>query len=361
MVDRLIGALDLVVPGSSVVTVHSSPDLDDNVVAVLRGTPHAVDVVVLAEDAVHARARAISLGLDVVVTERHSLRGLWTYLRSRALVSTHGFFGCRRRAPGKRVVGLWHGEFGKQIGTFVGEGARHFDWVPVSSELARSVRSAEFALDPAAIHVVGSPRQNLLRDAGVQSGGLGRVVVWAPTYRVSVTGKFYADGDPDALARELPLDDPDLDALLDRYGATLWVRPHPAAAQESGPAGPRVLMATNPALEERGMTFYELLGHAECLITDYSSIWVDFLVLRRPMIAFCPDLVSYQADRGLALEPHEAWFPGEICLDRSAVLRALEEALAGTSSDTRLEERAVQLHTSSGDPVVACWNFVADR
>lgn len=355
-----VRVVDALFPRAAHVVVHSSPDLDDNVVALLREVPAPVRVVVLAQDPARARARARALGLvDTTIVKRYSARGLWAYLRAAVAISTHGFFDCRRRAHGKQTVGLWHGEFGKLIGSFIGERDRHFDWVPVSSELSRVSRSAEFALSPSHIHVVGVPRQKLLRPAA-EPLVPGRHVVWVPTYRTSVTGKIRTDGDPDSLGHELPLDDPGLTALLDRFDATLWFRPHPAAAQELGPAGPRVRRAANDDLQELGVTFYELLADADCFVTDYSSVWVDFLLRDRPMIAFCPDLEQYRSQRGLALEPHDAWFPGPVVTTRAETLRTLEQALGepGADSDLR-KQRMRMLHTTRTDPVLAVWDHVA--
>jgi len=366
ILDRVVGILDSLVPARSYAAIHSSPDLDDSIVALLASRPAGLDVVVLAEDPATAAARMAALGLEGVrLVPRRSPRGTWAYLRSQVLVSTHGMFGCRPRGGTKEVVGLWHGEFGKLIGTFAGEAPRHFDWVPVSSPLSRSLRSAEFALDPQRVHVVGSPRQRLLsadarRRALVREEQPRRIVVWAPTYRTSVSGMIRSDGDPGALEHTLPLDDPDLLDLLERHGATLWYRAHPTASQTTGRlVAPLVRTATNADLEGLGITFYELLAEADCFITDYSSLWVDFVLCDRPLVAFCPDLDRYRHDRGLALEPHEEWFPGPVTTSRAGVLAELEGALEHPSSgaERRASSRAL-LHTSTSDPVAATWQHV---
>ena len=366
ILDRVVGLLDVLVPPRSCTAIHSSPDLDDSIVALLASRPNDLDVVVLAEDPAAAAARLAALGLEGVrLVPRRSPRGTWAYLRSQVLVSTHGMFGSRPRGGSKQVVGLWHGEFGKLIGTFTGEAPRYFDWVPVSSPLSRSLRSAEFALDPHRIQVVGSPRQRLLLGGGRQrSLARGeqsrRVVVWAPTYRTSVSGMIRSDGDPEALEHTLPLDDPDLLDLLDRHRATLWYRAHPAASQRTGRlVSPFVRSAANSDLESLGITFYELLAEADCFITDYSSLWVDFVLCDRPLVAFCPDLDRYRDDRGLALEPHETWFPGPVTTSRAGLLSELAHALEHPASgaESRSHSRAV-LHTSTCDPVTATWQHV---
>lgn len=48
-----------------------------------------------------------------------------------------------------------------------------------------------------------------------------------------------------------------------------------------------------------------LMKTADCLITDYSSIYLDYLVLDRPIIHFCFDLDDYMKNRELYFDYHE--------------------------------------------------------
>ncbi|MBF4162531.1 CDP-glycerol glycerophosphotransferase family protein [Nocardioides acrostichi] len=362
--DSVVVLLDRLTASRPWVVLHSSPDLDDSTVALLRGAPRQIEMIVLAEDPGAARSRVAALGLDVRIVSRRSVRGMLSYLRSRVVVTTHGVFGARPRPRGKQVVGLWHGEFGKLIGTFTGEAPRHFDWVPVSSTLSRTSRVAEFAIDPDRVHVVGSPRQALLRGreaVRARLGVSGPLVVYAPTYRSAVRGMPRADGDEARLAAEQPWQRADLRQLLADSGATVWVRPHPSADQASLPSGPGVELARNPDLERLGVTFYELLAAADCFVTDYSSLWVDFVLVDRPLLAFCPDLESFRADRGLALEPHEAWFPGPVLTTGDDLVAALAEALAGADphAERRTRTRALLHADVAGEPVAATWAYVS--
>ncbi|CAB4718452.1 MAG: hypothetical protein F2667_09610 [Actinobacteria bacterium] len=356
--ERLISQFDRLVPAAAHVVAHSSPDLDDNVVALLRRRPEELRVVVLADDAERARARATALGLEgTEIVARHSRLGLWSYFRSRASISSHGLFGSRTRGRRKQSLGLWHGEFGKQIGSFLGFAPQYYDWVPVSSELARTARAAEFMLDPRHIHVVGTPRQQMLTSVPSPPNA-GPQIVWVPTYRQSGSGIIRTDGDPDALD-SLDLADPALSDLLDDLDATLWVRSHPLAIPRADSLGPRVRSAGNTDLEATGRTFYELLRTADCLVTDYSSVWVDFLLVDRPMIAFCPDLDTYRDDRGLALEPHDVWFPGPVVTDAVDLLAELRTALTGSERDgARRADRAKQLQTAQTDPIEQIWSYL---
>lgn len=48
-----------------------------------------------------------------------------------------------------------------------------------------------------------------------------------------------------------------------------------------------------------------LLREARALITDYSSIYLDFMVLDRPVILYTPDIQDYKGNRGFNYLPDE--------------------------------------------------------
>ena len=337
LVDRVLRGLDAAVPADGTILLHSVPDLDDNIVAVIERFPEDADFRVLARHPSAAKRRARQLGLGSVrIVKRRSPAGVWRYLRSSTTVTTHGLFGfAPRRAP-KSSVGLWHGELGKQIGQFISEGARYFDWVPVSSHLSRMIRAAEFGLDPHRIHVVGSPRQSTLQRRATRPA-LDRMrkegeqwLVWVPTYRQSVLRDLRVDGDPSQATITAGPELADLRSLLESYGARLWIRPHPLASQDIQIGlCDFVCSATNASLQEMGATFYDLLARSDCLITDYSSVWVDYLLLDKPIIGACFDLRSYRVHRGLALEPYEAWFPGPLAESPEQLIEELRLVLSG--------------------------------
>jgi CDP-glycerol glycerophosphotransferase (TagB/SpsB family) len=46
------------------------------------------------------------------------------------------------------------------------------------------------------------------------------------------------------------------------------------------------------------MSLYQFLGACDGLISDYSSVWVDFLATGRSIALYCPDIDAYRATRG---------------------------------------------------------------
>lgn len=69
-------------------------------------------------------------------------------------------------------------------------------------------------------------------------------------------------------------------------------------------------LLTDQLLGERVM--YELLNGADALITDYSSVYFDYLLLNRMIIFTNKDEESYAENRGFILEPLDFWRPGPV-------------------------------------------------
>jgi CDP-glycerol glycerophosphotransferase (TagB/SpsB family) len=67
---------------------------------------------------------------------------------------------------------------------------------------------------------------------------------------------------------------------------------------------------TDADLVDAGVSLYALLGVSSGLVTDYSSVWVDYLLLDRPMAFLVPDRETYT--RQLLPADVLDWAPGEL-------------------------------------------------
>lgn len=61
----------------------------------------------------------------------------------------------------------------------------------------------------------------------------------------------------------------------------------------------------------------EFMVVCDLLITDYSSIFIDYLVLNKPVLLYIPDLETYQAERGLILDIRS--LPVNLCYDLNKI------------------------------------------
>lgn len=132
-------------------------------------------------------------------------------------------------------------------------------------------------------------------------------IMYAPTYR----------WDPKAEAEIVQgfLDAcPEIQMLMEQIDGTFTLRMHPHTWRNYQTAIRKGIAPYDRIMFDTEKDVYHTLGSYSLLITDYSSIAVDFAVLNRPTIYFCPDYEEYsQQDTGLVPEFKEQ-IPGPMTL-----------------------------------------------
>jgi CDP-glycerol glycerophosphotransferase (TagB/SpsB family) len=275
-----------------------------------------------------------------MAVQKRGWAGFWATLRAGQIVVTHGLGDVNRFGVfGGRVVNLIHGaplkklHLDSAVTTQVGGpapvqavlrrmysvGAKQIAlYVAGSVTAAERLRSA-YRVAPGKVRVLGDPRDDVVcaqaNDAraadqararvrallGLSADALGArepLVLYAPTWR---------DGEADP-AQPTTEQAVRIAAALDALGARLLVRSHPlgAGAYEALLGGRVHFFGTELARE-----ITPLLGAFDAVITDYSSIALDFSLFGRPIVWFAPDLERYSANRGL-YEPLEVTAAGRV-------------------------------------------------
>lgn len=153
-----------------------------------------------------------------------------------------------------------------------------------------------------------------LEDAGVAVGDR-RIVLYAPTWR----GSFYSPADQTAQLLEVARQ---VQAELDPAEYVVLLKVHQAAYHHvAGTEGAAGLVVPNE------IPANEVLGISDLLITDYSSIFFDFLPLDRPIVYFTPDSAQYGGSRGLYMSADE--LPGPTVETPAELGRTVRETLGG--------------------------------
>lgn len=225
------------------------------------------------------------------------------FIRARVVFHTHGAFSFSSPRRGRITVSLWHGMPIKAIrhlhepdvaaGMHPVVGTYHL----ASSVFFREVIADAFAVDPERVLTCGLPRCDVLkrwssplmsRDEMLGRLGLDPsrpVVVWLPTHRRDA-GSVH-QGPTSSFADDVA--DGVLDAL-DRYardpaGGSVLVKLHqfdadPPAALESREG---IVTVTSEQWSRVGVQLYDLLSVADGLLSDISSVMVDYLHTSRPI------------------------------------------------------------------------------
>ncbi|MDX6323856.1 MAG: teichoic acid glycerol-phosphate transferase [Nocardioidaceae bacterium] len=281
------------------------------------------------------RLRAAGLPAEL----RWSRAGIRACLRAGAFVYS-GYRSDINRwlSPGALAVSLWHGVPIKRIEKDLVEGGGLLarlaqagtepppDYLlSTSPEMTRLAFSTAFGVPPERCWELGYPRNDHLvldeppppplawpADAYARLTAAERVVGLFMTWRDNRVDDVV---DASLIAS--------LAAVCRRHGAVLAYKAHFNVAATSVAADGLVLVPNDADLQAYA-------GLCDAVITDYSSVAMDFLLTRQPVLYFMPDLEEYAAARGFYVDPLS--LPGRVVRRPEELVEALDGWLADPSS-----------------------------
>ena len=298
-----------------------------------------------------------------------SLRGVWFLARARVVVIAYGLGGLSTYATGLTrkhlVVQVWHGIPLRRIGRLF---PRETWWAAETPKYAAMVASSERERDHLAqafapvprdeIWLTGLPRNDFflgdeaalpadylahLDELRQQLGGR-RLVLYAPTWRDREEDHYQFS--PEESRR--------LSEMLRRHNAVLGVRGHSNVRHLSR------YTADSDVAEIITMNHIPdvnvVMRETAVLVTDYSSIYLDFVLTGRPILHFTYDFDNYLRNRiGFFYEVDEA-FAGPRLLTFDQFLEHLDRALGSGVEDAPQYQHVRDLfhaHPAGSGPAVA--------
>lgn len=297
-----------------------------------------------------------------------SLKGFFYSLRAGCTVFSTGFDDINKYTiGGSKIIQLWHGTPLKKIlyddkvqflqrpkdtnmmaAIKMGLIERisplkyaNFDVLIATSEESRKNLSSAFASTLERVFITGYPRNDALLDANKDEVGgnayLDNVKKQvAPTYILTYLPTFRDThiGDPGLFKSHFDIEA--TEKLLERLNAVLIIKTHFHDNRFKLPSKENGLKRIFNPLEKELSDIYPLLRETDVLITDYSSVFFDFLLLNRPIIFTPFDLDEYiRKDRELYYNYSEVT-PGPKAKTWAEVLSLVEEVLR---EDTWQKER----------------------
>ncbi|MCR5798086.1 MAG: CDP-glycerol glycerophosphotransferase family protein [Eubacterium sp.] len=228
------------------------------------------------------------------------------------------YFKVRR---GTKVVQLWHGtgaikKFGQDYNTGkLGELERraneNITHLIVDSESVAVEYAGAFGVDDDKVMRIGLPRTDYVLDKDIMNklkaqfyeayGGLRqrKIVLYAPTFRDSEVDN--------------PKINMDLQRISDLLGeeGVLLLRLHPLVAKNM-PDEVKDNLPDNVFDMSLYPSVTGLLSVADILITDYSSIIYEYVLLERPIIFYAYDLEEFSRNGRSFYRDYETFVPGPI-------------------------------------------------
>ena len=224
----------------------------------------------------------------------------------------------RKRA----IIGLWHGVAFKNIEsqmidvapeklTLIEKNAALYDLMTASSERDKQYLSKSFMVDESIIEITGLPRYDLLKSTypldaflTIQKQTLSQIkadktlLLYAPTFRENCKSHLEQISNSEWEC---------LNEYMFANNAVLGVRPHPYDLKYE----PKAFKTLDNIVWLGQDEFTEsnlVLQYVDALIVDFSSIWIDYLLLDRPIVGFAKDFEYYRdVERGFAYEFDETF------------------------------------------------------
>ncbi|MCR4842733.1 MAG: CDP-glycerol glycerophosphotransferase family protein [Eubacterium sp.] len=256
------------------------------------------------------------------------------------------------------IVNLWHGIPLKRIALLDPQEpaykklyfrrifSRNYTHVVTTSEEVGKVMAKSLGVDDDKIKIWGQPRCDCLFgefDAGaflkerypdVPAGS--RRILYAPTFR------------SDKPVRLFPFDDfskEGLERFLEEEDAYIFIRTHSReTADVEGFVSDRVRLMNADVAED----VTEVLPLFDMLITDYSSVYIDYMILGRPMVFLPYDLGDYENKHGFNF-PYDDVTPGDKPGDFEEFKAAAGRALRGEFDTEKLAKAGELFHEVEGD------------
>lgn len=215
---------------------------------------------------------------------------------------------------------------------------KNADRVITSSCLYESLMSACVAIEGSKYQKLGFPRIDALYNPAISKTKLlkdlfkitdedAKIGVYMPTFRFELNdkdvmqqinnGNFFAFKDFDIKI---------LNDNLAKLKQFLIIKLHPYEMKAFDAKNfnySNIIFLDNTYLYQNELDLYEILGLTDFLITDYSSIYFDYLHLNKPIIFITNYLKNYEEVRGLLLDPYQKVVPGDTVNNEQELLFSL--------------------------------------
>lgn len=256
---------------------------------------------------------------------KYSLKAFYYFSRARYAFTTHGIYLFLNLKPDNKIVNMWHGMPLKKIGCMdpQNDGTNHnaAGHMIATSGFFREIMAKSFrGMSIGRVLLTGQPRNDLMfeetgffKNRNIDPAQYSSIGVWLPTFRQSIIGDIRNDGiyNGNGISFLTMEELHRLDRFLHETSSLLIVKIHPMDALQNVDFGSfRNLLIIKP--QDFHEQLYPLLGASDYLLTDYSSVWIDYSILKRPIGFVMNDIDEYRNSRGLTIEELDKKLPGTI-------------------------------------------------
>lgn len=341
------------------IVYHSFPDFSDNSFAsFIYATTHFKDYknVWLVDNYV-AKEKYVKLSLNytetpnLLIVKKKSFSGFFHYFTATIVFHTHGLYNFLGLIPNQKKVNLWHGMPIKNIGYLDNPNSKNVqvsNYHVATSPFYQEILARAFGVTEEKILITGQTRNDFLFENNFSINKIfndkniySKTILWMPTFRKSIIGDIRVDG-------ELNNDndffnEPSLikiNNLLEINNSICYVKLHPMDYRQinSFKTYSNIRFIDNSTFEDSGINIYSTFNSIDILLTDFSSIYIDFLLLNRPIGFVFSDYEVFKNSRGFLFSDPIKYMPGEI-INTLQKLELFLNNVISSNNDNYADER----------------------
>jgi len=281
--------------------------------------------------------------LGGLVVKRRTLQGIWLSLRANVIVSSHGIKDAIMYEPFynyPKLVYLGHGIPLKK--GWVGvenipvrykkasvKKIKSSSFMISSSEFSAKLQNDFLPIGKDKIKITGLPRNDILFKLDKKEikkiyalNEYKHVIFYAPTFRNWELTRFFPFADYDIKQ---------INKFCELNEACFILRPHHNDLKSMNTDFWKEMKGSSNfkiITHEKCSNVNELLVASDCLITDYSSIFFDYLLLERPIIFLPYDLERYTKEHGFLVD-YDSVTSGYKPKNQKELLRNMNQIILG--------------------------------
>ena len=254
----------------------------------------------------------------------YTLRALFYVRTSKLFFFTHSPFMLKAKKSNQLFINLWHGSGYKAAKA--GGGEIYFDYCLVPGKVFIETKKEFFKCSGDKILPLGYPRYDWFKKAspltreylnrfGEDKASKVKNIIWMPTFRKSTApnlseNTLVSDFDIPLVSSQKELIK--IDKFCRENNINLLIKQHFLQVGYDLKDSPlsNIFLITDEDLDKHNIQLYELLALTDGLITDYSSVAIDFLLMDRPIGFVLEDFEKYKKSRGFVFENPLDYMPG---------------------------------------------------
>ena len=267
--------------------------------------------------------------------------------KTNVFFTTHAnLIGDKLKAKNSIYVELWHGIGPKPVGYLIKNQSdrdkewydlinNNFDYMITPSEFWRNIFASMFRLNPNRVLPLGLPlldeiknsngKVNLSKLLNIDLNKYKKLILYAPTFKKGCGRDLESKFNSNNILNLKEYDEKKFLNFLKEENYLFIIKRHPSdELKYNDVENDNIKIINNKKLEENNLNVNNILNSFDLLITDYSSIGVEYSFLNKPVLYLSTDVFDYKNNREIIFDDFSFWTSGNECNNLNELMKVIK-------------------------------------